>query len=253
MDMGLRDRTVLVTGGSRGIGLAVARAFSAEGARVALTYRSDAAAAERAAAELGAVEDRACHVRYALDEPGSPEAALARVRERWGGIDVLVANALVRPRRRGPDERFEDLPPEEWEPLLHGNVGGTVRTAQLALADMRERGWGRVVFVSSHVAVDGKPRQEIYGAAKMALHGLTRSLAWDAGSDGVLVNVVSPGLTLTDGVRTMLPERVRTEELALTPTGRLSLPEEVANAVLFLGSAANGNVSGQVLTVAGGR
>ncbi|MCX5199483.1 SDR family oxidoreductase [Streptomyces sp. NBC_00249] len=253
MDMGLRDRTVLVTGGSKGIGLAVARAFSAEGARVALTYRSDEAAAARAAAGLGASRDRACHLRYALDEPGSPEAVVEEVCARWGGIDVLVANALVRPRRRGPGERFEDLPPEEWEPLLRGNVGGTVRTAQLALAGMRERGWGRMVFVSSHVAVDGKPRQEIYGAAKMALHGLTRSLAWDAGRDGVLVNVVSPGLTLTDGVRTALPGEVREEELKLTPTGRLTLPEEVASAVAFLGSAANGNISGQVLTVAGGR
>ncbi|MFD7990329.1 SDR family NAD(P)-dependent oxidoreductase [Streptomyces mexicanus] len=253
MDMGLRDRTVLVTGGSKGIGLAVARAYSAEGARVALTYRSDAEAAARAAAELGAAEDRACHLRYALDEPGSPETVVDEVCARWGRVDVLVANALVRPRRRTPDERFEDLSPAEWEPLLTGNVAGTVRTAQLVLAPMRKRGWGRIVFVSSHVAVDGKPRQEIYGAAKMALHGLMRSMAWDAGRDGILVNVVSPGLTLTEGVRTVLPGEVRQEERRMTPTGRLSRPEEIASAVTFLGSAANGNISGQVLTVAGGR
>lgn len=253
MDLGVRDRTVLVTGGSKGIGLAVARAFAAEGARVALTWRSDEEAAARAAAELGAADGRATHVRYALDDPGSPQAVVDEVSARWGGVDVLVANALVRPRRRAPGERFEDLSPDEWAPLLEGNIAGTVRTVQAALPGMRERGWGRVVFVSSHVAVDGKPRQEIYGAAKMALHGLTRSLAWDAGPHGVLVNVVSPGLTLTDGVRTVLPSEVREGEQRLTPTGRLSLPEEIAAAVLFLGSAANGNISGQVLTVAGGR
>ncbi|GHE70924.1 beta-ketoacyl-ACP reductase [Streptomyces longispororuber] len=253
MDWGVRDRTVLVTGGSKGIGLAVARAFAAEGARVALTWRSDEEGAARAAEELGAADGRACHVRYALDEPDSPRAAVDEVTSRWGGVDVLVANALVRPRRRTPGERFEDLSPDEWVPLLEGNVSGTVRTVQAVLPGMRKRGWGRVVLVSSHVAVDGKPRQEIYGAAKMSLHGLTRSLAWDAGRDGVLVNVVSPGLTLTEGVRTVLPAEVRDEERRLTPTGRLSEPEEVAAAALFLGSGANGNISGQVLTVAGGR
>ncbi|GLZ36632.1 SDR family oxidoreductase [Actinokineospora sp. NBRC 105648] len=249
MDWGVRDRTVLVTGGGKGIGLAVARAFHAEGARVALTWRSDEEVAARVAAELG---ERACHVRYALDEPGSPDAAVAEVCARWGGVDVLVANALVRPRRRGPGERFEDFSPDEWEPLL-SNVSGVVRTVQAVLGGMRERGWGRIVLVSSHVAVDGKPRQEIYGAVKMAMHGLMRSLTWDVGGDGVLVNVVSPGLTVTEGVVKVLPEVVREEEVRVTPTGRLSTPEEVAAAVLFLGSGANGNVSGEVLTVAGGQ
>lgn len=253
MDLGLTDRTVLVTGGASGIGAAIARAYSREGARVAVTYRSNEAAGRRIADELGAAHDRACHVRYALEEPESPERAIDEVRRRWGGIDILVANALARGRRRSPDERFDRWPSTEWLPLLSDNLAGTIRTTQLALADMRDRGWGRIVLISSHVAVDGAPGQEIYGAAKSALHGLARSLAWDCGRCGVLVNVVCPGLTMTEGVTSVLPSAVREGERGRTPAGRLSAPEDVANVVLFLGSAGNGNVLGEVVTVAGGR
>ncbi|WP_432840358.1 SDR family NAD(P)-dependent oxidoreductase [Dactylosporangium sp. CA-092794] len=253
MDLGLRDKTVLVTGGTKGIGAATARAFSREGARVALTYRSDAAAARGIADELGAAEDRACHLRYALDEPDSPRLAVEQLTQRWGGVDVLVANALFRGRRRAPQERFDEWPATQWLPLLTHNLAGTVRTVQLALAGMRERGWGRIVLISSHVAADGAPGQEIYGAGKSALHGLARSLAWDCGRCGVLVNVVCPGLTTTQGVTAVLPAEVRDGELARTPARRLSAPEDIANVALFLGSAANGNVHGEVVTVAGGR
>jgi 3-oxoacyl-[acyl-carrier protein] reductase len=118
---------------------------------------------------------------------------------------------------------------------------------------MRRRGWGRLAFISSHIVHDGAPGQEFYGAGKAALHGLVRSLAWDAGPDGVLANVVCPGLTTTDGVLTQLPDEVRQRELRRTPTGRLSTPEDIATAVAFLCSAANTNITGTELTVAGGR
>ncbi|MEU4349626.1 SDR family oxidoreductase [Streptomyces sp. NPDC023838] len=252
MDLGLADRVVLVTGATRGIGLATARAFAAEGARVALTYHGDREGADRLVAELGGGE-RALAVRYALDEPGSPEAAVADVARRWGGVDVLVANAYRRGPRRGPAVRFEDVPADQWRATLDDNLAGTVRTAQLVLGHMRAQGWGRVVLVSSHIATHGRRGQEVYGAAKAALHGLARSLSWEAGPDGVLVNTVAPGLTLTEGVLGALPPALREQERERTPTARLSEPDAVAAALVFLGSAANTNISGQLLHVDGGR
>lgn len=253
MQLGLADRNVLVTGATGGIGQVVARLFAAEGARVAVTYRHDPEPAEKLAAELGAADDRALAVRYALDEPDSIEAAVQTVTERWGGVDVLVANAVRWGVRRTPDTRFEQVPESVWEPVIRDNLTPTIKTVQLVVPGMRERNWGRVVLVSSHIAVDGGRGQEFYGATKSGLHGFARSLAWDVGPDGVLVNVVCPGLTLTERALTGLPEAVRDRETKQTPTGRLSSPEDVAAAIVFLCSGANGNVTGETLSVAGGR
>ncbi|WP_030668664.1 SDR family NAD(P)-dependent oxidoreductase [Streptomyces rimosus] len=253
MDLGLSGRTILVTGATGGIGQEIARAFSREGARVAVAYHGDREGAEKLAAELGSADDRAFALRYALDEPESARHAVAAVEERWGALDVLVVNAVRRGARRAPGTRFEEVPEEDWRPVLDSNLAPAVRTAQLAVAGMRRRGWGRIVLMSSHNALDGNPGQEFYGAAKAGLHGLARSLMWDLGGSGVLVNVVCPGLTATRQVLDVLPEPVRAREVAATPTARLTTPDEVARAVLFLGSAANGNITGEALTVAGGR
>lgn len=252
MDLGLTDRVILLTGGTRGIGRAAALAFAAEGARVVVTYRHAKDTAHDLVAELGG-RDRAMAVRYALDEPGSPEDAVREAARGWGAVDVLVANAHRRGPRRPADVPFEDVPHGEWGTLLADNLTGTIRTAQCVLPGMRAGRWGRIVLLSSHVATHGQRGQEVYGAAKAALHGLARSLAREAGPDGVLVNAVAPGLTLTEGVREKLPDAVRAEERRRTPTGRLSGPEAVAAAVVFLASAANSNISGQVLHVDGGR
>ncbi|PZM97531.1 MAG: short-chain dehydrogenase [Actinobacteria bacterium] len=249
MDMGLAGRRVLVTGASRGIGLATARAFAKEGARVAITYGSDEARARAVVADL---PDARC-LRCRMEDPEDPRRVVAELTECWGGVDVLVANALRRGRRRNPTEHMEDVAAQEWGPLVYDNLAGTIRMVQHVLPGMRRNGWGRIVLVSSHIAWDGSRGQEFYGATKAALYGLARSLAWDVGRDGILVNVVSPGLTATDGVLTALPEAVRRREAELTPTGRLSRPEEIAATIVFLGSAANGHISGENVTVAGGR
>lgn len=252
MDFGLDGRTVLITGATGGIGSAVARAYAAQGARLALGYAHRADEAERLAAELGG-DGTAFAVRLRIDEPGSAEAAVAAVEARWGGVDVLVASAMMPGGLRPPAARFEDLAPEEWGRFVGDNTAHTLRTVQLVLPAMRRSGWGRIVLLSSVVARIGKPGREFYGAVKGSLNGLVRSLVWDLRDGGVLVNTVSPGLTLTPAVASALPPARRTSEEEATPTGRLSTPQDVAAAVLFLGSAANGNISGEDLTVAGGR
>jgi len=250
MDLGLKDKRVLITGATRGIGLATARVFAEEGARVAITYHTGEAAARRAVEELGG-DDRSCAVPYDLADPASVKDAVRVVEERWGGVDVLVANAQtwvwINPEDIPP---FQDTPLEYWLERFRENVEGHLWTVRQVLGGMRERGWGRIVLLSSVTATHGNPGSEIYSAAKASLHGFVRGLMWTR--DGVLANVVAPGGTLTESLDAVAPallERAAQD----TPSGRLSTAEDVARVVAFLCSEANGNVNGEVIHTAGGR
>ncbi|MGK5637057.1 SDR family NAD(P)-dependent oxidoreductase [Streptomyces sp. URMC 126] len=250
MDLGLRDKRVLVTGATRGIGRATAEAFADEGARVIVTYHTGESAAKAVVEELGGTE-RAHAVRLDLADPDSVTAGVRAAEERWRGIDVVVANAQtwlwVDPDRQ---PKLEDLPVDEWFATMRANVEGHIRTVREALRGMRERGWGRVVLLSSVTATAGMPGSEIYSAAKSALHGFARGLMWN--HDGILVNVVAPGGTLTEtlgGVDPAVIEKSARE----TPSGRLTTAQEVARLIVFLGSDGNGNINGEIIHTAGGR
>ncbi|MEU8801164.1 SDR family oxidoreductase [Spirillospora sp. NPDC048819] len=250
MDLGLTDRRVLITGGTRGIGRATAHAFAAEGARVALTFHSSDTAAKDLAEELGG-GGRALALRCDLADPGSIRRTVRDVEDAWGGVDVVVANAQtwvwVDPENVPP---YQEQPMDHWLGLFRENVEGHMWTVREALGGMRERGWGRIALLSSVTAHYGNPGSEFYSAAKAALHGFARSLMWTR--DGVLANVVAPGATLTeslDAVDPVLLEKA-TEE---TPSGRLSTADDVARLIVFLCSEANGNVNGEVVHTAGGR
>jgi 3-oxoacyl-[acyl-carrier protein] reductase len=258
MDLGLRDRRVLVTGATRGIGKAVALAFGAEGAKVAITYNSAADEAAKVVAQLGG-EERSFAVPYDLRDMASIDAAVDAVNDRWGGVDVLVANALYFTwEDPATTPTFENTEADEWGSRLRANVDGTIRTAQLALRGMRERKWGRIVILSSTTAHNGLPGSEIYSASKAAMHGFARGAMWGGEGSGVLVNVVAPGLTLTESAyeamaASPITKGMADHELSITPSGRLSDPEDIARLIVFLGSEANGNVTGEVVRTAGGR
>ncbi|MDF3299910.1 SDR family NAD(P)-dependent oxidoreductase [Streptomyces tropicalis] len=252
----LQDKVVLVTGATSGIGRATAVACAEEGARVAITYHTREDAAHETARLVTEAGGTPLVVRYDLADERSVRDAVSRVAEEWGGIDVLVANAVVWseaiPRPGRPVPRFEDVPAKQWQEVLHTSVEAVFHTVQAVLPHMRGREWGRVVLIGAGLADTGKPGAGAYGAGKSALFGLMRSLAWELGPEGILVNMAVPGQTATETVRANVPPGFLEEKGRTLPSGRMSEPRDVARAVVFLGSAANGNINGETLRITGG-
>lgn len=253
MDLGFKDRVVIVTGSSRGIGKAAALLFGREGARVAVTFVREREKAEAVVAEIVRSGGEAFAVALDLAAIDSIRAAVAAIVERWGRVDALVNNAVQwggRPPWEAPP--FEQVPPDEWRTVLRANTEGHYAAIQAVLPSMRERKWGRIVNVSSGIAVDGLPGSGPYAAAKSALHGLTRTLAKELGPDGILVNVVMPGLTLTERNAARLPQEAKTRMANASPIRRLLPPEEVVPTIVFLCSAMNTAVTGEIIRASGG-
>lgn len=190
-----------------------------------------------------------------LADAASMASAVAMVRQRWGGIDVFVANAVQWPDALpDPQRRFEDVPSQEWRDLVRPNIEGMIAGLQAVLPAMRGRPNGRIVLISSDVARHRGPEHPglgIYGASKAALSGLANGLIAELGGD-ILVNIVAPGFTVTERNLELMPQRLRDQQAAHTPTRRLSTPDDVARAIVFLGSPANGNITGETLNVTGG-
>ena len=252
MDLGLEGRVALVTGASGGIGAAIASAFAAEGARVALGYHTAEDQARRLAERIGRSGGQAMAVRHDLAEPESIDAAVEQVMGAWGRLDALVASAWAAPEWLPPDTPAESVPAKTWREQLLVNVEGTAATVRAVLPPMRARRWGRIVLLSSGAA-DGAPGLEHYAAAKAALRGISRSLAVSAGPSGILVNVIMPGLVPTPRHLREIPAPALEHMATQTPTRRLATEKDVAGVAVFLASAANASVTGTEIRVDGGR
>ncbi|WP_327587627.1 SDR family oxidoreductase [Nonomuraea sp. NBC_00507] len=231
---------VLITGGSSGVGAATALAYAQSGARVTITYKSGADRAAEIVKRIEADGGEAAAVHLDLEDHTTIAPAVAQA----GPVDALIANAVRWGTIMPNSIPFEDVPAAEWTAALHANVVGNALLAQAVLPEMRRRGFGRIVFVSSGAAEEGLPGPGPYGTAKMALHGMARALAWEAGRDGILVNVVVAGLTIT-GVSRPIPQSALDQIAARTPSRRLSTADDLAALIVFLGSAANRNVTGE--------
>jgi NAD(P)-dependent dehydrogenase (short-subunit alcohol dehydrogenase family) len=227
-------RTVLVTGGNRGIGLAIAQAFAEQGDRVAITHRGSGA------------PDGMFGAQCDITDSAAVDAAFTAVEAELGPVEVLVANAGIT-----DDTLLLRMTDEQFERVLDTNLTGAFRCAKRASGKMLRAKWGRMIFISSVVGLYGGPGQVNYAASKAGLVGVARSITRELGGRNITANVVAPGFIDTE-MTDVLPEARKAEILKAIPAGRLARPDEVAAAVTWLASDASGYISGAVIPFDGG-
>ena len=230
----MKSRCIFVTGGNRGIGLAIARSFAEQGDHVYVGYRSDPP------------PDGLVGVRCDVTDTASVDKAFGQIEERHGPPSVVVSNA-----GEMRDKLAITMTDEDFTDLLDTNLVGTFRVARRAIPAMLEARWGRLVFISSFSGTMGSPGQANYAASKTGLLGLGRSLARELGTRGITVNLIAPGFIDTDMVATVSAKR-RAEYIAMTALGRPGTPEDVAAAARFLAGDDASYITGAVIPVSGG-
>lgn len=238
----LENKIALVTGAGRGIGTAIARRFAAEGAKVIVHYRSSRENAEKIAAEIGGMA-----LGADLTDPEATEALIAQAISHFGRIDILVNNAAS----FAADLPFEKASWDDFRAEFDGVVGATVNPIRAALPSMKAQGGGRIVIFAATLLQRPAAEYVVHTTAKSALVGLTRTLARELGPHGITVNMISPGMTLTEYSQG-LPDEVKSRVAGLTPLRRLATAEDVANVVLFYASPLAGFLTGANLAPDGG-
>ncbi|GGR81682.1 beta-ketoacyl-ACP reductase [Streptomyces humidus] len=228
------SRSVLITGGSRGIGLAIARHLAEAGDRVAITYRS------------GEPPEGLLAVRCDITDTDQVDAAFKEVEEQHGPVEVLVANAGIT-----KDQLLMRMSEDDFASVVDTNLTGAFRVTKRASRGMLRAKKGRVVFISSAVALRGESGQANYAASKAGLVGFARSMARELGSRGITFNVVAPGLTETSMSQALSDEQLENLKTQI-PLGRLARPEEIAATVAFLASEQAAYITGAVVPVDGG-
>lgn len=239
-------RTALVTGGSRGIGRAICLELARRGVQVAVNYAGSAQAAEDVAAECTALGASAFAVQCDISDGEAVAAMMKEVLGRFGRLDILVCNAGVT-----RDNLLMRMGEDEWDAVLNTNLTGAFHCVKAACRPMMKQKYGRIVCVSSIVALRGNAGQVNYAASKAGLIGLVKSVAKELASRNITANAVAPGFVETD-MTAALPEAAKAAVLASIPMGRPGAAEDVANAVAFFAGEDAGYITGQVLSVDGG-
>jgi len=249
----LKDKVALVTGSTSGIGLVIARALAAEGARLMINGFGKAEEIEALCAELGAVHDGAD-----LSDPKEIERMMERCASELGDPDILVNNAGI--QHVSPVEAF---PPDKWDAIIAVNLSAVFHTTRRALGPMREKGWGRIINTASAHSLVASPNKSAYVAAKHGVAGFTKTVALEAARDGVTVNCISPGYVWTPLVENQIPDTMKARNmtreqvmndvlLAAQPTKRFVTPEQVAALALFLCREEAVSITGANISMDGG-
>lgn len=242
--MGLLDgKIALITGGSRGIGAALVRAFAAEGARVAFTYRSSSSAADALIAEVGG--DLKAYQSDASDHAAAEEL-IKTVVDDFGGLNILINNAGVT-----RDTLLMRMKEEQWDAVMDNNLKSVFNLCKHALRPLMKAGGGSIINMSSIVGLQGNAGQANYAASKAGIIGFSKSLAKEMGKRNIRCNVIAPGFIQTD-MTDELSEEVQNGYMANIPLSRFGQPEEIAGACIFLASELGSYVNGQTLAVDGG-
>ncbi|WP_101068735.1 acetoacetyl-CoA reductase [Roseovarius salinarum] len=235
-------RTALVTGGTRGIGAAISKALKADGYDVAATYAGNDEKAAAFTEETGIKT-----FKWNAADYDESKAGIAKVEEALGPIDVVVANAGIT-----SDAPFHKMTPDQWKEVIDTNLTGVFNTVHPVWPGMRERGFGRVIVISSINGQKGQFAQANYAATKAGDLGFVKSLAQEGASKGITANAVCPGYIATEMVMAV-PEKVREAIISQIPAGRLGEPEEIARCVTFLASDDSSFINGSTISANGGQ
>ncbi len=241
----LTGKACLVTGGSRGIGRAIALELGRNCASVAVGYANNKEAADEVVAEIESSGSEAFAFRCDVQDPEAVEPAVTSVVERFGKIDVLINNAGIT-----RDRSLAKMSVEEWDAVLQTNLSSVFHLTSKVLPHMVKAGYGRIVNISSVIGLHGNFGQANYAAAKAGIVGFTKSAALELARKGITVNAIAPGFIETEMIAAM-PDEVRTAILAKIPLGRFGRPEEIAQVVAFLVSSGD-YITGQVIAIDGG-
>lgn len=243
----MEQKSVIVTGGSKGLGRGIAKVFAAEGARVLVVARQPNAG-EQTAKEIVDAGGAASFFRADVSNSVDVDAMVKAAVDRHGGIDVLCSNAGI-----FPSVRLEEMTPEEWDTVNSVNLKGTFLTVKACLPELKKTGAGRILLTSSITGpVTGYPGWAHYGATKAGMLGFMRTAAIEFAKYKITINAVMPGNIMTEGLDDVGEDYLRTMEQAI-PLGKLGDPEDIAYAMLFLASHEASYITGQTLVVDGGQ
>lgn len=243
----LTGKRALVTGGSRGLGKAMARGFAEAGADVMICSRKKEEL-QAAAAEIGGGLDVSVHYVVAdMNDRKSTDALAAAALEKFGTVDILVNNAGV-----NAPQAIDEIEDETWDRVVEINLTSIMRLTRALVPKMKEQKWGRIIHISSVLGVGSKPARNVYSATKASLMGLAKASALDLGEFGITVNCIGPGPFLTDMPMSLLSEAEKQEFAETTALNRWGQPRELAGPAIFLASEAGSYVTGEMLLVDGG-
>jgi 3-oxoacyl-[acyl-carrier protein] reductase len=244
--MEFKDKRVIITGGTKGIGRAISLAFAREGAWVAANFFFDQEGAAQTERQLQSLTDNYLILKADISAQSEAKAMVKQVLDRWEHVDILVNNAgIIR------DKMLMFLNEDDWDRVLDVNLKGTYLCSRLVIKSMIARRFGRIINMTSPSALTGRVSQTNYSASKGGIVSFGKSLSKEVARLGITVNAVCPGVITTD-MTAGLEKKTSDDLLCMIPAGRFGEPEDVAQAVLFLASERAGYITGQMLTVDGG-